>query len=67
MRFNLALPYVRLDRQPDFGSVEGVITLTRAAERAGFHSFGMSDHLLVPPAWEEASVDHGFEPLTTLA
>jgi probable F420-dependent oxidoreductase len=65
--FILSLPQRRIDRQEDFGSGEGLARIAQAAERLGFYAMTITDHPLLPLAWEAVGGHHDVDPFTTLA
>jgi probable F420-dependent oxidoreductase len=67
MDFVLNLPNRRIDRQADFGSGEGLARIAQAADRLGFYAITITDHPLVPLAWEANGGHHDWDPFTTLA
>jgi probable F420-dependent oxidoreductase len=67
MELILSLPQRRIDRQADFGSGEGLVRIAQAAETAGLSAITITDHPLVPLAWEATLGHHDLDPFVTLA
>src|SRR5207237_1044349 len=50
-----------------FGSGEGLVRIAQAAETAGLSAITITDHPLVPLAWEPTLGHHDLDPFVTLA
>jgi probable F420-dependent oxidoreductase len=67
MRFAITHPLVTHPYHPDLASGAGVATLAGAAEAAGFHGFGFTDHPAPTDRWLKAGGHDALDPFVALA
>lgn len=66
MRFAITHPMLAHPAAPDLVDGAGVATLARAAEAAGFHGFGFTDHPAPSHRWLEAGGHDALDPFVAL-
>lgn len=66
LRCSLILHTDRMDLGAEFVSVEGVTTIARAAERAGFDSVSVTDHPMPADDWMRSGGHHALDPFVAL-
>jgi probable F420-dependent oxidoreductase len=57
----------RVDLGPEFVSAEGVATVARAAEAAGFDAVAVTDHPMPEDEWMRSGGHHALDPFVALA
>jgi probable F420-dependent oxidoreductase len=67
MRFSVALPVDRLDRDPRFATQAAVADIARSAEEAGFHACYVTDHPFPPHRWLHGGGHHALDPFVALS
>jgi probable F420-dependent oxidoreductase len=67
VKFILGLPTDDVDRREEFGTVEAVAEMTRAAERLGYEGVFVTDHPIPPQRFLETGGHHALEPTVVLA
>jgi probable F420-dependent oxidoreductase len=67
MRFAITHPLVTHPYHPDLASGAGVAALAGAAEAAGFHGFGFTDHPAPTDRWLKAGGHDALDPFVALA
>jgi len=67
MRFILGLPTDDVHRREEFGTVEAVADMARAAERLGYEGVYVTDHPIPPQRFIETGGHHALEPTVVLA
>jgi probable F420-dependent oxidoreductase len=67
MRFILGLPTDDVGRRAEFGTVEAVTEMARAAERLGYDGVYVTDHPIPPQQFIEHGGHHALEPTVVLA
>ena len=67
MKCSLLLHTQRVDRGTEFVSAEGVATIARAAERAGFDSVSVTDHPMPQDEWMRSGGHHALDPFVALS
>lgn len=67
MRFAVTHPLVTHPYHPDLVTGAGIATVARAAEAAGFHGFGTTDHPAPSHRWLEGGGHDALDPFVALA
>jgi probable F420-dependent oxidoreductase len=66
MRFTITHPMHTHPYNPELVTGEGIATVAAAAEAAGFHGFGLTDHPAPSQRWLEAGGHDALDPFVTL-
>ena len=66
MRFTITHPMHTHPYNPELVSGEGIATMAGAAEAAGIHGFGLTDHPAPSQRWLEAGGHDALDPFVTL-
>jgi probable F420-dependent oxidoreductase len=66
MRFAITHPMVGHPYDPELASGPGISAVASAAESAGFHGFGFTDHPAPPQRWLEAGGHDSFDPFVAM-
>ena len=66
MRFAITHPMISHPARPDLVSGTGIATVAAAAEKAGFHGFGFTDHPAPSQRWLDAGGHDSVEPFVAL-
>src|ERR1700757_3869294 len=66
MRFAIPYPIISHPYNPELVSGPGVAELAAAAETAGFHGFGFTDHPAPTQRWLEAGGDDSLDPFVAM-
>ena len=67
MKFILGLPTDDVERREEFGTVEAVAEMARAAEGFGYEGVYVTDHPIPPQRFLETGGHHALEPTVVLA
>ena len=67
MKFTITYPMHSHPYHPDFASGTGVVKLATAAEAAGFHGFGFTDHPAPTQRWLDAGGHDALDPFVAMA
>lgn len=67
MRFSVALPVDRIDRDPRFATQAVVADIAQAAEQAGFDACYVTDHPFPPHRWLYGGGHHALDPFVALS
>jgi probable F420-dependent oxidoreductase len=67
VRFTITHPLVTHPYHPDLVTGTGVVTVARAAEAAGFHGFGCTDHPAPSQRWLEGGGHDALDPFVALS
>lgn len=67
MRFAITYPLVTHPYHPDFVTGAGIAQVAAAAERAGFHGIGFTDHPVPSQRWLEGGGHDALDPFVALA
>ena len=67
MKVNVTLPFDSLDHADEFLNPEAVAEISRASERAGFHSGLVTDHPVPTGRWLDAGGHHAQDPFVLLS
>jgi probable F420-dependent oxidoreductase len=67
MKFTITYPMHSHPYHPDFASGAGVVRLATAAEAAGFHGFGFTDHPAPTQRWLAAGGHDALDPFVAMA
>lgn len=67
MKFTITYPMHSHPYHPDFASGAGVVKLASAAEAAGFHGFGFTDHPAPTQRWLDAGGHDALDPFVAMA
>jgi probable F420-dependent oxidoreductase len=67
MRFSVQLPTDHVDAGAEFVSGDAIAVMARAAEAAGFHAVGVTDHPAPPARWVAAGGHHSLDPFVALS
>ena len=67
MRFSVQLPTDHVDAGAEFVSADAIAAMARAAEAAGFHAVGVTDHPAPPARWVAAGGHHSLDPFVALS
>ena len=67
MKFILGLPTDEVERREEFGTVEAVAEMARAAEGFGYEGVYVTDHPIPPQRFLETGGHHALEPTVVLA
>jgi probable F420-dependent oxidoreductase len=67
MNFSLTHPMISHPYDPELVSGQGIIALSTAAERAGFHGFGFTDHPAPTQKWLENGGHDAVDPFVAMA
>jgi probable F420-dependent oxidoreductase len=67
MKFTLTYPMHSHPYHPEFASGAGVVKLATAAEAAGFHGFGFTDHPAPTQRWLDAGGHDALDPFVAMA
>ena len=67
MRFAVTHPLVAHPYHPDLVTGAGVAAVARAAEAAGFHGFGCTDHPAPPQRWLDGGGHDALDPFVALS
>lgn len=62
MKFSITHPMVSHPYDPGLVSGAGIVAVARAAEAAGFHGFGFTDHPAPSQRWLEAGGHDALDP-----
>ncbi|MCV7314345.1 LLM class F420-dependent oxidoreductase [Mycolicibacillus parakoreensis] len=66
MRFTITHPIITHPCDPELVSGAGVIAVARAAEAAGFHGFGFTDHPAPTQRWLDAGGHDSLDPFVAM-
>lgn len=66
MRFSITHPLVTHPYHPELVTGAGIATVATAAEAAGFHGFGFTDHPAPPQRWLDAGGHDALDPFVAL-
>jgi probable F420-dependent oxidoreductase len=67
MHFTITHPMHRHPYNPELVSADGIAAVAVAAEAAGFHGFGFTDHPAPPQRWLEAGGHDALDPFVAMA
>ena len=67
MKFSITHPIIGHPYDPELVSGRGVAAVARAAEAAGFHGFGFTDHPAPTQRWLEAGGHDALDPFVAMA
>src|SRR3984893_1388268 len=67
MHFTITHPMHRHPYNPELVSGDGIVTVAAAAEAAGFHGFGFTDHPAPTQRWLEAGGHDALDPFVAMA
>src|SRR6201993_549222 len=66
MQFTITHPMHRHPYNPELVSGDGIAAVAAAAEAAGFHGFGFTDHPAPTQRWLEAGGDDSLDPFVAM-
>ena len=67
MHFTITHPMHRHPYNPELVSGDGIVAVAVAAEAAGFHGFGFTDHPAPTQRWLEAGGHDALDPFVAMA
>ena len=67
MRYTITHPIISHPYNPELASGPGVAQVAAAAEAAGFHGFGFTDHPAPTQRWLEAGGHDALDPFVAMA
>ncbi|HUR79037.1 MAG TPA: LLM class F420-dependent oxidoreductase [Acidimicrobiales bacterium] len=66
MKFATTFPMVGTPYDPAFGTAQGVMRVARAAEDAGFHGIGFTDHPAPSHRWVQGGGHDAYDPFVAM-